>query len=668
MLLQRIKAHNYRTYLDLDLDLTVSANKPLVLIGGANGGGKSTLFDAIAGALYGLQIPDVETFIREVNAGAYAAGKAEQTIELELWFSGQILAQQQQYVLTRTWILNSESKINWGVKLNMAGNIFAYGSASTDKERAIAEAQVNKIIKANLPKELSQYFLFDAMTAGKKLSEDQLGKVIRENIENVMGLRKFLDLGSAARSVQENWKADRLKAKAEREEYLKLTEQQRSDETKLRDRIEKRDTILGEQHTLKELVSELQASRDQEGILKHKLDSLEKQRKDLGIKETQFRTQMDEFVKNLEPSVGLPFLANKVRSEVLLILEKLAEQVDSNSVVDQELIRKWVAKIFSHLQAQGLNLDAISQESAVQILLNTPSSQNEPTPFASLESSERSALDELVHSSHNNVFPALDLIRQELILACAGIPAQQTQAEELRARLAGKDYSDLKRYEELGKTVQVLEQEIDDLRTQIHETTKKIHQYDVTPLDEPDPRFDTACNLKAWFEEAADELHKSKKRRIESILRDDLNKNLAAYRDVIDRVELSENLRNLSFRIFHKAGNEIYLGQLNAASKQVVIQVLLKALHESGDYDPPVMIDTVMGVLDRDSRAAILKNYFPSLSHQTILLSTDSEIDPERDWKQLEPYISKAWTLVRDRDLQMTTVAQGYFGNIVEDL
>ena len=43
------------------------------------------------------------------------------------------------------------------------------------------------------------------------------------------------------------------------------------------------------------------------------------------------------------------------------------------------------------------------------------------------------------------------------------------------------------------------------------------------------------------------------------------------------------------------------------------------------------MIDTVMGYLDEDSRASLLENYFPKLSHQTILLSTDSEIRTDKD-------------------------------------
>ena len=126
-------------------------------------------------------------------------------------------------------------------------------------------------------------------------------------------------------------------------------------------------------------------------------------------------------------------------------------------------------------------------------------------------------------------------------------------------------------------------------------------------------------------------------------------------------------MKDLTFKIFHKAGNEIYLSQLNTASKQVVIQVLLKSLHEFGDYDPPVMIDTVMGVLDETSRAIVLENYFPDLSQQTILLSSDSEIRIGKDLEKIEPFISKSFTLQRDRERQLTDVTDGYFGITLKD-
>ncbi len=41
----------------------------------------------------------------------------------------------------------------------MNGNMFVYGTNDSPKERIKNEQEVNKIIKANLPQELSQYFL-----------------------------------------------------------------------------------------------------------------------------------------------------------------------------------------------------------------------------------------------------------------------------------------------------------------------------------------------------------------------------------------------------------------------------------------------------------------------------------------------------------------------------
>ena len=58
MQITRLLVKNYRTYLDLDLDLRVKPEQSIILIGGANGGGKTTLFNAIHGALYGLNIPN----------------------------------------------------------------------------------------------------------------------------------------------------------------------------------------------------------------------------------------------------------------------------------------------------------------------------------------------------------------------------------------------------------------------------------------------------------------------------------------------------------------------------------------------------------------------------------------------------------------------------------
>ena len=106
MLIQKIKISNYKTYLALDLDLTVDDDRPIILIGGSNGGGKTTLFEAISGALYGLKIESKEHFIELLNQGAINTAKPE--ISLQITFVGKVLGQQQKYILKRTYVLNPQ--------------------------------------------------------------------------------------------------------------------------------------------------------------------------------------------------------------------------------------------------------------------------------------------------------------------------------------------------------------------------------------------------------------------------------------------------------------------------------------------------------------------------------------------------------------------------------
>lgn len=207
----------------------VSGDRPIILIGGANGGGRTTLFKAIYGALYGLTIPSAARFRELLNAGD--GDQKDPKIKLQIQFSGQVLNQTQQYVLTRTYALNTEQKPVESVHLNMDGSLFQYGTATPPAQRAEQQRQVDKIIKANLPQELSRYFLFDAMEAGNLLKEDQLNRVIRENIENVMGFDKYLRLARASETVTQEWTAQRLRVEKEKQEYLTLTGQKRDLET-----------------------------------------------------------------------------------------------------------------------------------------------------------------------------------------------------------------------------------------------------------------------------------------------------------------------------------------------------------------------------------------------------------------------------------------------------
>lgn len=666
MLIKKIKAKNFKTYLNLDLDISVYEDRPIILIGGANGGGKTTLFESIYGALYGLKINTVKQFKELLNAGAL--GSEDERIILELLFTGRVLNEEQQYVLTRTYALNPSGNPVESVKLNMNGTIFQYGTATPPSQRAEQEAQVNKIIKANLPQELSRYFLFDAMEAGSLLKEDQLNRVIKENIENVMGFNKYMQLAKSSESLYQTMTAQRLQVENEKREYLDLLEQKKTKETELSGLEFQLQDSLQYSVASKELYDNLKSGLNQDATIKNKIEQTKNQIGSIQKKEDIFKNDLDSFVKDFEINVCLPKLTEAIKSEVCLILKTKNEKLQQNNTnVNPEQIESISAAILQFLIQKNLLLKEIALSDIVDHVIASTTNSNTHDKYDFLDFSEVKALEELLNLKTSNSFPSLNQQQVDLNLGLNQVSGLEYQIEQMKAQIAGRDYTLLKAYEENESNIKNLEIKIGEIKIEIGRIAKRLHQFDIQISQEPDPKYDTLGLLKGFFEDVANQLLKVKKQQIELKMKQDLNINLTAYRDVIDRVELSENLANLTFKIFHKAGNEIYLNQLNTASKQIVVQVLLKSLHEFGDYDPPVMIDTVMGVLDETSRTTVMENYFPELSHQTILLSSDSEIRPGSDFDKIEPFVSKAYTLQRDREKQLTDIIPGYFGKILNN-
>lgn len=661
MIIKRIKIKNYKTYLSLDLDLSVNPDQPIILIGGMNGGGKTTLFEAICGALYGLKIQNKAHFQELLNNGAL--GKVEPTIVLELSFEGMVLGRKQQYLLRRTYKLNPANKPVENVLLNMDGTPFSYGTATPPQQRAINEQQVNKIIKANLPQELSKYFLFDAMQSSELLKENVFAQIIKDNIQNVMGFNKYLQLKNAAEHQQQEWAARRLEAQKEAEEYNGLCEQ-RNQLVALQEENTKH-----QDDKYKYLVS-IQAEYDaaKEGAK----DSAETARKiqdlEASVKDTQelskrYNAQLKQVVETLEINVFFPKLAQGITNEVNdIIRQKEALKQEREGVLSLEQMREVTTKILGYLKSKCLCPDSVEDDDVVAYLKSQQEALQRKDDYAFLDESEFDALKNLLGANAVNEFIALNDSRYDLEKRLENYDNQQSQIALLRRSMVSGNTEIIKAYEEASRELEILKKEADDRKVSIEKLERKIHQFDVQIQQEPDVKYDMLVKLKPFFEDVADTLLKRKKEKIEEDMKEQLNKLLISYKGCIAKVELSDSMENFTIRLYHKAGNEISLNQLNAASKQIFIQVLLKVLRNLGDYNPPVMIDTVMGVLDEESRDVLMEEYFPGLAEQTILLCTTSEIRKDKDYMKLEPFLSRSYTLVRDVENQSTHVEEGYFG------
>ena len=661
MLIQRIKISNYKTYLSLDLDLTVDDDRPIILIGGANGGGKTTLFEAISGALYGLKIENKEHFMELLNQGALNTAKPE--ISLQITFVGKVLGQQQKYILKRVYQLNPQGKPLESVSLNMNGNMYVYGTMTAPKDRVKAEQEINKIIKANLPQELSQYFLFDAMQSSELLKKNVFAQTIRDNFENVLGFKKYLQLKRAAEKLQQEWAQQRLEAEKEAQEYNELCAQKDKLTADL-------NTCIAEQDTkYKYLASvEVEYKRAKDGAqeasaLNKKIQELAGKIDDIVKRAATYAEDLKAFVDNIEIDLFLPKLASNLAQEINNILHiKEQLQKENTGAYPLETLKDVTNKIITYLKDLSLCSESVDEEQVVSHIVAIQNSTNKEDPFDYLDEAEVTALSNLVKRTGSNQFIALDRQRQELEIQLSTLDNLRSQKQTLEQTQAGGNEYLIQNYEAAQKQIEKLKGQEATLKADIQRLEKRIHQFDVQIQQEPDIKFDTLVKLKPLFEKIADSLLKKKKAQIESEMQQQLNKLLVSYKGHVAKVELSDSIEQFNIKLYHTAGNEISLNQLNAASKQIFIQVLLKVLRNLGDYNPPVMIDTVMGVLDNESRDALMEEYFPQLAEQTILLCTTSEIRTDSDYIKLEPFISKTYTLHRNVEAQNTTVEDGYFG------
>ena len=665
MKLKRIYIENYKTYRKLDLNLEVTDERPIILIGGANGCGKTTLFDAIYHTLYGLQITNRRQFEEIFNSGVKnEVGMVDRSIVLEVTFSGRVLGQETPYKLRRSYLYTGERVLE-SVVLNMDGNTYTYGSGSTVAQRSTNEMIVNKIISANLPAELSNYFLFDAMKTSDLVKEEQINKLIMKNINSVMGFNKYTQLENAASVYLDEKKAERLENENMRKEYIHLTRQKVKLEKEVAQLNDDYNAALNYANEHKQQYEQLKEGRNSDDVVRDKMRQIEESINNYAKKEKEYRQDADTISKEIELKVIMPKLANIISTEVELILnEKEDVSAARGNILNAQQIEMVTESVVSLLQERYPQMGKISiGEIVEEIKRAQDNSDDYNDKYSYLNDADTNVLRNLVQQSYTNPFLALDERRESLELELADMPKKNEQLDEYKRVLTGKDYSIIELYEANDRKISELKTKMVEKKNDIKELERKISTYDYDMPQVPDPQYDMLCKLPSFFKSLSRKLLQAKKANIERMMKEQLNINLVIYAGYIGRVELSaDDSDEISFKMFHKNGNEIYLSQLNAGAKQTVMQVLLKVLYELGDYAPPVMIDTVMGVLDKESREVIINHYFPDLAHQTILLSTDTEITTETDFKKIVAYVAKTYTLHRDQEQQCTMVSEDYFG------
>jgi DNA sulfur modification protein DndD len=110
-------------------------------------------------------------------------------------------------------------------------------------------------------------------------------------------------------------------------------------------------------------------------------------------------------------------------------------------------------------------------------------------------------------------------------------------------------------------------------------------------------------------------------------------------------------------------GNLVPFKRLSAGERQLLATSLLWGLARSSGRPIPTIIDTPLGRLDSSHRNNFVERYFPSASHQVLLLSTDEEIVGTY-YEKLKPFVSRTFLMVHNDNSGNTHFEKGYFGKV----
>ena len=138
-------------------------------------------------------------------------------------------------------------------------------------------------------------------------------------------------------------------------------------------------------------------------------------------------------------------------------------------------------------------------------------------------------------------------------------------------------------------------------------------------------------------------------------------KKLANKKNLINKIVMESD--SLTIKYLSEDGIEVSQDSLSAGEQQLMVISILWALSICSKKKLPVIIDTPLSRLDSLHRTALINTYFPNAGEQTIILSTDSEID-YMYYNLMKENVGDEFTLRYDEKTKSTSIEHGYLTGV----
>ena len=658
MIIRKIRLFDFGIYGGVqEFDLSPRSgdqfSRPVVLLRGKNGVGKTTIMEAMRFCLYGalaigsrVSQRDFEDYLkRRIHRGLN--GSPPPAISgIELVFDYVEHGKRKTHLVRRLWEPQGDKIRSKDLVIEVDGEPLV-NLGPDEKEQYLREI---------VPPGIVDIFFFD----GERVQTfaDQVGnadQLVLDSVRSLMGLdmveqlQRDIDVyitrqegHDAVAPLQAQLDSLRLQ-EAEIDQQIKAV----ADRTHaILLQIDDADVLIsGQEQRIASQGGELVSRRE---------DLLAKQRH-LEDQVDQIRRQVQELCSGLMPFSLAPAM-----------LRAVARQLEYEVKVDQaHALRRAITGSLTVLQTKmasveyweqiGLSVDAETRKALLDRILHDLTSEipvdvNSQDVYLYLSTKQRDVLTGWIQQALGEVPGQFGDVAQTLIVRerelqetkelLSRVPAAETIAPlltELGRLHRERGVLDTAKTQ-LANQLQSLTYQKGQISSQRHRVYEEIQD-----LEAGDSRMQLASQTQALLDTYMMQLTETRVSQLEKLLSLRFNQ-LCRKIGFIDSVRIERDTLGVTL---YRQGEPFSRRQLSAGENQLLAVATLWALRDVSGRPMPIVIDTPLSRLDSEHRVSMVDEFLPHVSHQVIILATDAEID-DALYNRLQPFISHTYEMQYD--------------------
>lgn len=696
-----IEINNFRQYYNsVNVDLDTNDEKNIIIIGGLNGYGKTNFLLSIVWCLYGDKISQIdENFKKEIQKEKNYSSFMQQSInwtakkENKTKFSVSIKISDIELPELRTPKSNADSiliKRTFDlVSMNETLSIIDF--ASTLEIFDDESDKINFINDYIIPIDAAKFVFFDAENIAEiaNLSIKDEGSFINDALGKILGLDTYetliediefyinsLKKEGASKNLQEQI-INNEKAIEISEDQINNLEEENAEKLKeiddLKKKIREYDNLIS-QHSKQgnstfdrnAVIIEIDKLRTKEVDLNERFNELSEiiPLAILTGKLEEVKEHLEIQEKNELSQNSSKENSDKIENFIELLFNKPPEPENSTMPLKD--------KMFYYEKAQNLGSQLFKENGEYTELefehdLNNSEKKLIADAINLVNTQSKDLFESTIEEFNEIKVKLLDLNKT---LSKVDADLEDELILDYSSKKETADYNITEKNRQIGENnqqISKLKSDIARLNQQLVTLVKKvdINEQNKLKIQKSNQYIDV---LNLFLDEQKNKHKDSLEETILSelkILMHKLNSEPNQTKFIEDvKVTILASGQGMLITLFDQYDNEIRKESLSRGEKQIYISCLIKAILKESVKNLPIFIDTPLGRLDEEHRDSITKKYYPALSEQVVLFSTNSEITPKR-FKEISGNISKSYLLFNDG--VNTTLKSGYFNTISND-